>query len=116
MTRLLLALALFAGCQSGPTFSGVQSVKVQRVGGDGLHGVELGATAQRRAHDCLYTTTEVTEEAVGNELLLQDVYLIEIRDNAGIRSFELYTARHMKGNKGKYYLNDCIYKIIQNPI
>ena len=38
--------------------------------------------------------------------------LLEIKDNRGIRNFELYTDVNLKGNKGKYYENRCILKII----
>lgn len=103
---------LLAACSSGPTFSNIQSVKVTRVGGDGLQTVELDATHMRRALDCLYTTVEVGSNDADGTMLLQDVYLLEVQDAAGIRSFELYTARHLKGNKGKYYRNGCLYDII----
>lgn len=107
-------LFLLASCQAGPTFAEIQSLKVTRVGSDGLHNVSLTATGQRQAIDCLYQTSEVPAEDAEGEILLQDVYLVEIRDAAGIRSFELYTGNHLKGNKGKYYRNGCIYGIIKN--
>lgn len=107
-----LALLLTA-CTSGPTFSNIQSVKVTRVGSGGLQTIELDATHMRRAIDCLYATQEVRADASDGTMLLQDVYLLEIQDAAGIRSFELYTARHLKGNKGKYYANNCLYDLIR---
>src|SRR5690606_21735674 len=106
-----LGLLLMA-CNSGPTFSGIQSVKVTRVGGDGLQTIELDATHMRRAIDCLYSTQEVNSSDADGTMLLQDVYLLEVQDAAGIRSFELYTSRHLKGNKGKYYRNSCVYDVI----
>lgn len=106
---LLLALT---ACSAGPTFVNIESVKIQRVGSGGLHSVELGLTETRDAVACLYETREVNAEAAQADMLLQDVYLIEVKDNAGVRSFELYTGRHLKGNKGKYYQNGCIHQII----
>lgn len=115
MTTVLLTLGLLlTGCQQGPTFLNIESVKVQRVGSDGLHGVELSITEQRKLVECLYGTREVNPANAEDEILLQDVYLVEIKDKAGIRSFELYTANHLKGNKGKYYRNGCLYPLIKS--
>ncbi len=61
---------------------------------------------------CLKTTTEISEGQTMRELLTT-TYLLEISDNRGDRSFELYTRHNMKGNKGKYYVNKCAYDLIQ---
>ena len=57
-------------------------------------------------------TSSQIDEDEGKELL-QSTYLIQVKDSAGERSFELYTASNLKGNKGKYYSNDCIYALVQ---
>lgn len=108
-----LGLLLFTACDAGPAFAEIESIKVTRVGSDGLHNVELSSTNERRAVECLYDTREVAAGDAEGQILLQDVYLVEIKDSAGIRSFELYTGKHLKGNKGKYYRSTCIYDIIK---
>lgn len=114
MVAACLGLLMFTACAAGPTFAEIESVKVTRVGSDGLHNVELNATNQRNAVECLYQTREVQSTDAEGAILLQDVYLVEIKDAAGIRSFELYTGKHLKGNKGKYYRSPCIYDIIKS--
>jgi predicted ATPase len=112
---LLAVPAMLLGataCTSKATFQGISSVKVRHIGEGGLKDKVFKEAAMEELIACLYTTTEVTEEETKRELL-QTTYLIEISDNLGDRSFELYTDENIKGNKGKYYVNTCIHELIK---
>lgn len=117
--RVLSPIILLAGvlitssaCSNGAPFNKISSVKVRHIGAGGLKDkVFEGKTAESLVK-CLYKTTETVEENTKQELL-QTTYLIEISDNLGDRSFELYTMENLKGNKGKYYVNRCLYGLIQ---
>ncbi|NCG17615.1 MAG: hypothetical protein GWP91_01185 [Rhodobacterales bacterium] len=85
---------------------------IQAVSVNGLKRTTLQQTGLREAVDCLYATTDVDASASASRQLLDVTYLIQVEDNYGDRNFELYTDRHMKGNKGHYYENFCIFEII----
>ena len=118
--RSLAILTLAAGglaglmaCDSGPTFNGIQQVKVRHIGTGGLVEKTLTQDEEKRLKKCLYNTREISESQALRDLL-QTTYLLEISDSKGDRSFELYTMENLKGNKGKYYNNRCVYAIIAN--
>ncbi len=114
MMLFLLAgslLTLGACAKEGP-FNKIRSVKVRHIGSNGLQDKVFTDEEMRQLVQCLYTSREV-EEAQTLRELLQTTYLIEVSDALGDRSFELYTAENLKGNKGKYYVNTCIHKIIE---
>jgi hypothetical protein len=64
--------------------------------------------------NCLNTTVSASATDAPEEELLGSIFILEVKDRLGDRMFELYSARHMKGNKGKYYRNDCIYELLQS--
>lgn len=114
MTPVISLFALFLGCQAAPTFQGISGVTIQAVSVNGLKRTTLEQTGLREAINCLYATTDVEAGASASRLLLDVTYLIQVEDNYGNRNFELYTDRHMKGNKGHYYENLCIHEIISH--
>jgi hypothetical protein len=113
MFVLATALTLLTACGTSATYQDITGVTIhhQTSGGtskDVLTGDELAAATQ-----CLYSTRAI-DQAEASQDLLATIYLVEVKDRLGDRMFELYTNRNMKGNKGKYYENRCIYKIIQS--
>lgn len=116
--RVLTTISLLAGalvaltaCADNAPFQGISAVKVRHHGAAGLNEKALDDRAQKALIECLYRSVEVTEEQTLRDLL-QTTYLIEVSDAHGDRSFELYTRQNLKGNKGKYYVNDCVYGIV----
>ena len=110
---LLSGLLGLGGClPTGPTFNNITGITVQKVTADGLVNDELTDTKLQQTAQCLYQTQEVAEAGT-EDMLLQETYLIQVKDNAGIRSFELYTRSNLKGNKGRYYTNRCIHKLVE---
>lgn len=103
---------LFA-CTTAPPFNGIASVKIRHIGPAGLTETTLNKLKERELMDCLYKTAEIKENQAKVDLL-QTTYLLEVRDNLGDRSFEIYTTENMKGNKGKYFINRCVYPIIRD--
>lgn len=112
---LIVGTLALTGCMSGPVFNGITKVQVRHIGSsEGLTETEFDAKTQKKLIECLANgTREVTEVETARELL-QTTYLLVITDRAGDRNFELYTARNLKGNKGKYYANTCIFPIIRD--
>ena len=45
--------------------------------------------------------------------MLQEIILLEVKDRLGDRMFELTHEPLLLGNKGKYYHNMCIYRIVK---
>lgn len=114
-----VALPVFAtllslgGClPEGPLFAGITKVKAKQVTVDGTKTVDFGDVIIRKVANCLYQSVEVSSGDAA-ENLLPEVYLVDVTDNAGTRTFELYTRENLKGNKGKYYRNRCLYGLIQ---
>lgn len=105
--------AVLTACASGPVFNNIQQVKVRHIGTGGLVEKSLDANEEKALKKCLYNTREINEAQALRDLL-QTTYLLEISDSKGDRSFELYTMQNLKGNKGKYYNNRCVYAIIAN--
>ncbi len=105
-------LSILLGC-SGPLFDNIQGIEVQVVSPNGLRRSNLAGPELAAAIDCLTTqTTDVGVEATEKRQLLQTTYLLLIRDNAGIRNFEMLTDYHLKGNKERYYENKCVHEIV----
>jgi len=111
IATVTLALGTLAACATGPIFKNITSVKIRHIGSDGLTETFLEERQQRAVIKCLNNTAEITESKALRDLL-QTTYLVEIVDKTGDRSFELYTRQNLKGNKGKYYVNRCLYKLI----
>ena len=113
MIPAISLLALLFGCGTAPTFKGISGVTVQAVSVNGLKRTTLEQTGLKKAIECLYTTSKVDAQASESRQLLDVTFLVQVKDNYGDRNFELYTDRHMKGNKGNYYENQCIHQIIE---
>lgn len=108
---LLAVFTVQFGCGNDEVFNGINSVKVQQIGPNGLEQKFFEGPEEVKLKNCLNTSSEIDEDE-GKELL-QSTYLIQVKDSSGERSFELYTASNLKGNKGKYYKNDCIYALVR---
>jgi hypothetical protein len=115
MVRMLCALVLLGGCQVGdepPLFDGITKVEVVKVGSGGLTRKEVGPDLLGKVNGCLQRSTKEITSDKASEDLLASTYLIEINDAHGARSFELYTPTNLKGNRGKYYENKCIFDLV----
>lgn len=112
LTALAIGLSSLTACGGGPVFARINEVKVRHIGPSGLTETTLEQAEHQAMVKCLKQTKEIDEGQAKRDLL-QTTYLLEISDNRGDRSFELYTRHNMKGNKGKYYVNKCAYDIIQ---
>lgn len=110
-----IAILLLTACaSSGPLFVNVETITIQQISPDGLTKRDINhGKALKETSDCLYSSVQVTEEHSRGRRLLQTTFLIDVKDAYGIRSFELFTDQHLKGNKGNYYHNACLYKLIQ---
>jgi len=110
---IFLATALIGCVPEGPPFTNVQAITIQQISPNGLTKRDVESPKLlREMSSCLYTTQKVNEEHSQKRNLLQTTYLVDIKDNSGIRSFELFTDQHLKGNKGNYYFNKCFYTLI----
>ncbi len=112
MLALSAALTMLTGCAEAPTYQGISAVTVIRQTAQGtsrkeLTGDDLDAVAQ-----CLYSTQPVAQPEELTDLL-GSIIILEVKDNMSDRMFELYSQQYMKGNKGNYYQNGCIYALTQ---
>jgi len=112
MLALATVLMLLSGCGETVTYRGISGIIIHHQTAGGTSKKELSGEKLQEAADCLYTTRTISQDESSKELL-GTIYLIEVRDRFGDRMFEMYTDRNFKGNKGKYYENRCIYKIIR---
>jgi hypothetical protein len=105
-----------SGCalldEEGPLFNGIQKVVVSKVGSAGLTRKEVGPDLMPRVNKCLTNgTTEIPADKASTDLLAS-TFVVEVSDTKGTYSFELYTQKNLKGNRGKYYENLCLYDLI----
>jgi len=111
MVAWLLGITV-SGCTSAPVFNGIAEVIVHKQTAAGTHKEKLEGDRLARARSCLYSTVEV-RAAESKQELLQEILILQVKDRVGDRMFELFTAENLKGNKGQYFKNTCIYKIIR---
>lgn len=112
LTSFALAFALATGCAEPPLFDGINQVKVRQVGPRGMTFREITGSALVATRTCLLNNTSEVTEAETDINLLQEPFLFEVTDRRGTRSYELYTARNFKGNRGRYFENRCIHKLV----
>lgn len=113
---LLSLFALFGGCTKPPVYSGITQVVLHHQTAQGTARTALEGEHLARAVQCLDRTTEVSFDEESTEEPLQAIYLLQVVDRNGDRMFELLTDTTFKGNKGKYYRNNCILPIVrENP-
>lgn len=109
-----LLVAFFAGCTKPPVYSGITSVVVHHQTTQGTAKQQLRGEDLERAVACLERTTEVSFDSEQSaEEPLQAIILLQVVDRNGDRMFELLTGSVFKGNKGKYYRNDCILPLVR---
>lgn len=113
MVPILLSTAL-VGCTDPPVFNGITEVLIHTQTANGVKKDALEGEKLDRAKRCLYTTAEIQKGEAKPEVI-QEVLLVEVKDRLGDRMFELYTDENFTGNKGKYYRNNCMYRIIKQP-
>jgi len=114
MIPLLVAtLASLVGCTASPVYNTISGVTVQSQTTGGTAKDELTGERLEKAKACLYRTEEIQNSESKSELL-QEILLIQVKDRYGDRVFEFYTDENFKGNKGKYYRNNCMYRIIKS--
>ena len=113
MAPLLVSLVTTLwGCTPPPVYNGITEVIVHTQTAGGTNKEELAGDKLARAKRCLYGTEEI-DQVQSKQELLQAVILMQVKDRLGDRMFEFYTTENFKGNKGKYYRNNCIYGIIR---
>ncbi len=108
-------LALFSslvGCTQPPVYSAISTVTVHTQDSHGTRQVNLTGDKLNAAKRCLTSTVEIPQEDSDPEVL-QNIIMLQVKDRIGDRMFELYTDENFKGNKGKYYRNTCIFRIIR---
>jgi hypothetical protein len=107
------ALVWWMGCTQPPVFNEITEIIVQTQGPSGIARETLTPEMRTQAASCLASTEEITQDQSKTELL-QEILLIQVKDRFGDRMFEFTTDENMKGNKGKYYRNRCIYRLIKH--
>src|SRR5688572_26096257 len=112
MVPLLVSLGL-GGCTTPPVFNGVAEVIVHVQTAKGTARDTLTGEKLERAAECLYTTEEIPAAQAKPEFL-QEVILVQVKDRLGDRMFEFYTDENFKGDKGKIYRNNCLFRIIKS--
>lgn len=111
IAAISLLLAGTLGCGEQKTFNGISDVQVRQISAEGLQERTFEGEELNRLKNCLYKSQEIAKDE--GKQLLQSTYLIQVIDRNGERSFELYTESNMKGNKGKYYRNNCVYELVR---
>lgn len=117
LTAAALSLGLLqgmGGCASPPVFTQISEIVVQTQGPSGISRQPLTGEKLERAKNCLYDTEEIRAEATKAEPL-QEILLLQVKDRHADRVFEFVTDENLKGNKGKYYRNRCVFGIIKSP-
>lgn len=113
MVPLLISAGLW-GCTTPPVFNGIGEVVIHTQGANGVKKDSLELDKLERASQCLYSTVEIDKSQAKKEVL-QELLMVEVKDRLGDRMFEFYTDENFKGNRGKYYRNTCLYRIIKSP-
>ncbi len=109
----LVVAGQLAGCTKPPVYDGITTIIVHEQTLQGTARTELSGDKLLEATSCLYKTVEVQVEQSESEDLLQAMILLQVKDRHGDRMFEIFTDSNFKGNKGKYYRNDCILDIVR---
>ncbi len=112
MSVLFVALTMLLGCTEAPVYQDITGVTIHTQTAAGTARKPLEGKKLQEAVRCLYSTTNI-EESQASEDLLGSIYILEVKDKFGDRMFELYTDRNLKGNKGRYYENTCIYSVLE---
>lgn len=113
MFALTTALSMMLGCSVAPVYQDISAVTIHTQTSAGTARRELSGKKLEAAARCLYSTTVTERTDESEEDLLGSIFILEVKDRLGDRMFELYATEYMKGNKGKFYRNDCIYEILQ---
>ena len=111
IAAVTLLLAGTLGCAEDKAFNGISDVQVRQISAEGLQERTFVGEDLNRLKNCLYKSDVIPQDE--GKQLLQSTYLIQVTDRNGERSFELYTESNMKGNKGKYYRNNCVYGLVR---
>jgi hypothetical protein len=101
------------GCTAPPVFNTISTVTVSVQTPGGTSRQVLEGERLENARQCLSETEEIPFDQAKTEMI-QDILLIQVKDRYGDRVFEFFTDENFKGNKGKYYRNRCMYRIIKS--
>lgn len=112
MSAMFVALTLLFGCTEAPVYKGITGVTIHTQTAAGTARKPLDGKRLKQAVACLYNTQNI-QEGEASEDLLGSIYILEVRDDFGDRMFELFTNENLKGNKGRYYRNTCIYGVLE---
>jgi hypothetical protein len=116
MGTLLFALGFLGsleGCATPPLFLGITEITLNTQTATGIHKVVVDGAKLKDAATCLETqTVEIAPEEQSQDVL-QEILLMGVKDRLGDRMFELTTTHNFSGNKGKFYRNECIYRILK---
>lgn len=116
MGTMLFALGVLGsltGCATPPVFLGITEITLNTQTATGIHKVAIDGDKLKDATACLEgSTVEISPEEQSQEVL-QEILLMGVKDRLGDRMFELTTNSNFSGNKGKFYRNDCIYRILK---
>lgn len=112
MSTLFVALTLLFGCTEAPVYQNITGVTIHTQDSAGTSRKSLEGKQLKAAVACLYDTQNIEPEQA-SEQLLGSIYIIEVKDQFGDRMFELFTNENLKGNKGRYYQNKCIYGVLE---
>ena len=100
-----------SGCiqqQERPLFAGITSVTIRYNTEEGLQSIPVDDVMLQRFRNCLNAAKRLPAD--DERQLLQQTYLVQVSDASDkrTRTFELYTDKTFKGNKGKYYSTECL--------
>ncbi len=112
MSGMFFALSLLFGCTEAPVYKNITGVTIHTQTAAGTSRRPVEGKKLTDAARCLYGTENIDESEASDELL-GSIYILEVKDQFGDRMFELFTNENLKGNKGRYYRNTCIYGILQ---
>jgi len=112
MSTLFVALTLLFGCTEAPVYQNITGVTIHTQTAAGTSRKALEGKKLKAAVNCLYSTQNIQESEASDELL-GSIYILEVKDQFGDRMFELYTNENLKGNKGRFYRNSCIYGVLE---
>jgi hypothetical protein len=109
---MFVALTLLFGCTEAPVYQNITGVTIHTQTAAGTSRKAIEGKKLQEAIRCLYNTENIEESQASDELL-GSIYILEVKDQFGDRMFELYTNENLKGNKGRYYRNTCIYGVLE---
>jgi len=113
MSAMFVALTFLLGCAEAPVYQNITGVTIHTQTASGTSRKPVEGKKLVEAARCLYTTENIDQSQASDELL-GSIYILEVKDQFGDRMFEMFTSENLKGNKGRYYRNTCIYGVLES--